>query len=186
MTFGMLPLDVEVPDVRPGQPTGRPLRPPPRTIARWPFLLVVAGTVVAGPIGLVISSAVVGALLVLRLRLLVAEPDVPDLVALPWRRRSPAPALPGFTRTVGSVEWGLTSAYDFDAALRPRLLRVAAVRLLESHGVDLYADRSAAARLLGAEAWTLLDPERPDIPDRSTPGPDSAALARVLDAIEQN
>ncbi|MGH9249149.1 MAG: hypothetical protein ACRD0W_06500 [Acidimicrobiales bacterium] len=186
MTFGMLPLDVEVPDVRPGQPTGRPLRPPPRTIARWPFLLVVAGTVVAGPIGLVISSAVVGALLVLRLRLLVADPDVPDLVALPWRRRSPAPALPGFTRTVGSVEWGLTSAYDFDAALRPRLLRVAAVRLLESHGVDLYADRSAAARLLGAEAWTLLDPERPDIPDRSTPGPDSAALARVLDAIEQN
>ena len=167
-----------------GQRTGRPLRPPPRAIARWPFVLVVAATVAAGPVGLVVSSAVVGALLVLRLRLIVADPDLPDLVILPWRRGRPAPALPGFTRTVGSVEWGLSSAYDFDAALRPRLVRVAAVRLLERHGVDLHADRSTAARLLGPETWAWLDPARKDTPERSTPGPDRATLARVLDAIE--
>ena len=184
MTFGMLPLDVEVPDAPTEQRTDRPLRAPPRTIARWPFVLVVAATVAAGPIGLVVSGAVVGALLVLRLRLIVADPDLPDLVTVPWRRKRPAPVLPGFTRTVGSVEWGLTSAYDFDAALRPRLVRVAAVGLLERHGVDLHADRSAAARLLGPEAWAWLDPERSDAPDRSTPGPDRATLARVLDAIE--
>jgi len=39
--------------------------------------------------------------------------------------------------------------------------------------------------LLGAEAWALLDSARPAAPDRSTPGPDRAALARVLDAIER-
>ena len=185
MISGLPPLDVDVPSAPTGQRTDRPLLPPPRTVARWPFILVVAATLAAGPIGLVVSSAVVGALLVLRLRLIVADPDVPELVAMPWRRRQPAPALPGFTRTVGSVEWGLTSAYDFDAALRPRLTRVADVRLLERHGVDLHADPSAAARLLGPEAWALLDPRRTDAPDRNMPGPDRATLARVLDAIEQ-
>jgi len=185
MMSGLPPLDVEVPNPPTGQRAGRPLRSPPRTIAPWPFVLIVAATVAAGPIGLVVSSAVVGALLVLRLRLIVADPDLPDLVTLPWRRRHRAPVLPGFTRTVGSVEWGLTSAYDFDAALRPRLARVADVRLLERHGVDRHADPSAAARMLGPEAWELLDPMRTDAPDRSVPGPDRATLARVLDAIEQ-
>jgi hypothetical protein len=184
MTFGIPPLDVGVPDAPAGQRTGRPVRSPPRTIARWPFVLVIAATVAAGAIGLVVSSAVVGALLVLRLRLITADPDVPDLVTVPWRRRHPAPALPGFTRTVGSVEWGLSSAYDFDAALRPRLVRVAEVRLIEQHGVDLHADRFAAERLLGPEAWAWLDPARKDTPDRSTPGPDRATLARLIDAIE--
>ena len=184
MIFGLPPPDVEAPSAPTGQRSDRPLRSPPRTVARWPFVLIVAATVVAGPIGLVVSSAMAGALLVLRLRLIVADPDTPDLVGLPWRRRHRAPVLPGFTRTVGSVEWGLTSAYDFDAALRPRLARVADVRLLERHGVDLRADPTAAARLLGPEAWALLDPTRTDAPDRSTPGPDRATLARVLDAIE--
>jgi hypothetical protein len=182
---GLPPLDVEVPSAPTRQRSDRPLRPPPRTVARWPFVLIVAATVAAGPIGLVVSSAAVGALLVVRLRLIVADPDMPDLVALPWRRRRPEPALPGFTRTVGSVEWGLTSAYDFDTALRPRLARVANVCLLERHGVDSHVDPSAAARLLGPEAWALLDPTRTDAPDRSMPGPDRATLARVLDAIEQ-
>ena len=185
MIFGVPPLDVEVPSVPTGQRGRRPLRSRPRTVARWPLVLIVVATVAAGPIGLVVSSAVVGAFLVLRLRLIVADPDLPDLVTLPWRRRHRAPVLPGFTRTVGSVEWGLTSAYDFDAALRPRLARVADVRLLERHGVDRHADPSAAARLLGPEAWELLDPTRTDAADRSVPGPDRATLARVLDAIER-
>jgi len=51
--------------------------------------------------------------------------------------------------------------------------------------VDLDAQPTEAARLLGAEAWALLDSARPAAPDRSTPGPDRAALARVLDAIER-
>ena len=95
------------------------------------------------------------------------------------------PVLPGFTRTVGSVEWGLVSAFDFDTALRPRLTRVAAARLADRHGVDLSSQPAEAAGLLGAEAWALLDPARPPLGDRSVPGPDRAAVARVLDAIER-
>jgi hypothetical protein len=162
-----------------------PVRGRPRTIPRWPFALIATGLVVAGPAGLLLATSVACALLVLRMRLLAPEAEPPELPALRWRRRAPVPVLPGFTRTVGSVEWGLASAYDFDTALRPRLARVAADRLAERRGIDFYDQRALAANALGAEAWDLLDPARPPAPDRSVPGPDRSTLARVLDAIEQ-
>jgi hypothetical protein len=159
--------------------------PSPRPFPRWPLPLIAVGLVVAGPAGLLLAMSVVGALLIMRLRLLAPEGDPPELPAIRWRRTRPAPVLPGFTRTVGSVEWGLASAYDFDTALRPRLVRVAAARLSDRRGVDLHGQPTLAASALGDEAWGLLDPARPPAPDRSIPGPDRAALARVLDAIEQ-
>lgn len=162
-----------------------PVRRRPRTIPRWPFALIATGLVVAGPAGLLLATSVACALLVLRMRLLAPEAEPPELPALRWRRRAPVPVLPGFTRTVGSVEWGLASAYDFDTALRPRLARVAAARLAERRGIDFYDQQALAANALGAEAWGLLDPARPPAPDRSVPGPDRSTLARVLDAIEQ-
>jgi len=183
MIFGLPPVDV--PGATADAAKQRPVRPAPRTIPRWPFVLIVVGLFVAGPIGLLVATSVAGALVVLRLRVLVSDPDVPALPALPWRRRTAAPVLPGFTRTVGSVEWGLASAYDFDAALRPRLVRVAATRLTDRRGIDLYRQPVPAAGVLGAEAWGLLDPSRPSEPDRTVPGPDRAVLARVLDAIER-
>jgi hypothetical protein len=158
---------------------------PRRTVPWWPLILILAGTLAAGPIGLLVATSLAGALVVLRLRMISADPEVPDLPALPWSRRSQPLVLPGFTRTVGAVEWGLASAFDFDTSLRPRLTRVAAVRLAERHGIDLTDEPQRAAGLLGAEAWTLLDPVRPPAADRSVPGPDRAALARVLDAIER-
>ena len=182
MTFGF-PVEDFV-TVRPG-PRRRGFRGQKRPIPWWPLILIVAGTLVAGPIGLVVATSVAAALVVLRLRVITADPDGPDLPALPWPRQQHAPVLPGFTRTVGAVEWGLTSAFDFDTSLRPRLTRVAAVRLADRHGIDFVAQPRHAARMLGPEAWALLDPTRPLATDRSVRGPDQAALARVLDAIER-
>jgi hypothetical protein len=181
VTFG-LPDDFFT--VPPGR-RRRAIAKPRRAIPWWPLILILAGTLAAGPVGLVVATSVAGALVVLRLRLISADPEASDLPALPWSRRSQPLVLPGFTRTVGAVEWGLASAFDFDTSLRPRLTRVAAVRLADRHGVDLTDQPREAARLLGVEAWALLDPGRQPAADRSIQGPDRAALARVLDAIER-
>jgi hypothetical protein len=170
--------------VRPGPPR-RAMPEPRRTIPWWPVILILAGTLAAGPIGLLIATSVAGALVVLRLRMISADPEPPELPAMPWSRRSRVPVLPGFTRTVGAMEWGLVSAFDFDTSLRPRLTRVAVARLADRHGIDNADQPERAAHLLGAEAWALLDPARPAEADRSVRGPDRAALAGVLDAIER-
>lgn len=191
MIFGLPPIDVpddavEQPDTGAAESAGsRQGRPRPRVIPRWLVVPIVAGLVAAGPIGLLVATSLAAAFVVLRLRLLASDPEIPALPPFPWRRRPPVAVLPGFTRTVGSVEWGLASAYDFDAALRPRLTRVAAARLLDRAGIDLYAEPDRAAAALGSDAWTLLDPSRPGVADRTVPGPDRARLVRVLEAIER-
>jgi hypothetical protein len=169
----------------PSEPGRRALPQPRKTIPWWPVVLILAGTLAAGPFGLLLATSVAGALVVLRLRVIGADPEVADLPQLPWTRRAQTPVLPGFTRTVGAVEWGLASALDFDTSLRPRLARVAAVRLADRHGIDIAGQPQEAARLLGAEAWALLDPARPQATDRGARGPDRATVARVLDAIER-
>jgi hypothetical protein len=183
VTFGIPPREFAVPISSASR--RRAVLQTRRTIPRWPLLLLLIGTLAAGPVGLVVAASVAGALVVLRLRLISADPEPSDFPALPWSRRQAAPILPGFTRTVGSVEWGLVSAFDFDTSLRPRLTRVAASRLADRRGVDLSSQPAEAARLLGAEVWALLDPARPAVGDRSVTGPDRAAIARVLDAIER-
>lgn len=171
--------------VPPGRPRRRTVARPRRAIPWWSAILILAGTLAAGPVGLLVATSVAGALIVLRLRLISADPEPRELPVLPWSRKPQASVLPGFTRTVGAVEWGLASAFDFDTSLRPRLTRVAAVRLADRHGIDVFDQPREAARLLGPEAWALLDPERPPATDRTVRGPDRAAVARVLDAIER-
>ncbi len=188
MTFGVPPSEndplVSVISGR-GGATGTRVPRRRQTIPWWSLVLIVAGTLAAGPVGLLLATSVIGAIVVLRLRVIIAEPEARDLPTLPWSRRPQAAVLPGFTRTVGSVEWGLVSAFDFDTSLRPRLARVAGARLADRHGVDMAAQPAAAARLLGAEAWALIDPARLPVADRSIHGPDRTAVARVLDAIER-
>jgi hypothetical protein len=167
------------------RPRRRALLQPRRTLPRWPLLLILLGALAAGPVGLLVATSFAAALIVLRLRLIVADPEDTDLPVLRWSRRQHAPVLTGFTRTVSSVEWGLVSAFDFDASLRPRLTRAAGIRLASRRNVDLDAQPAQAARLLGLEAWALLDPARPPVSDRGIRGPDRAALARVLDAVER-
>ncbi|MEY9935355.1 putative membrane protein YgcG [Catenulispora sp. GP43] len=46
----------------------------------------------------------------------------------------------------------------YERGLRRELTRLAAARLAERHGVNLYRDPQAAARVIGADLWPLVDP----------------------------
>ncbi|NUR59802.1 MAG: hypothetical protein HOV87_14195, partial [Catenulispora sp.] len=46
----------------------------------------------------------------------------------------------------------------YERGLRRELTRLAAARLAEQHGVNLYRDPTTAAALIGADLWPLVDP----------------------------
>ncbi|MFL6116084.1 MAG: hypothetical protein ACJ786_32735 [Catenulispora sp.] len=46
----------------------------------------------------------------------------------------------------------------YERGLRRELTRLAAARLAERHGVNLYRDPATAAALIGADLWPLVDP----------------------------
>ena len=46
----------------------------------------------------------------------------------------------------------------YERGLRRELTRLAAARVAERHGVNLYRDPQAAARLIGTDLWPLVDP----------------------------
>jgi uncharacterized membrane protein YccC len=69
--------------------------------------------------------------------------------------------------------------------LRPLLREIAAHRLLRRHGVDLDRRPDAAEKLVGAEAWAWLRPDREEPRDRWAPGPPLAELRGVVDALER-
>ncbi|NUP54161.1 MAG: hypothetical protein HOW97_43615 [Catenulispora sp.] len=46
----------------------------------------------------------------------------------------------------------------YERGLRRELTRLAAARLAERHGVNLYRDPQTAAALIGADLWPLVDP----------------------------
>ncbi|MBW8804855.1 MAG: hypothetical protein JF587_13530 [Catenulisporales bacterium] len=46
----------------------------------------------------------------------------------------------------------------YERGLRRELTRLAAARLAERHGVNLYRDPATAAALIGADRWPLVDP----------------------------
>jgi hypothetical protein len=84
-----------------------------------------------------------------------------------------------------SLRFGASTAGDFYAQTRPRLVRVASARLARN-GVTL-SDRERAANLLGADAFELVDPEIEPPADRFARGiPLSRVrgLVEVLEALE--
>ena len=74
---------------------------------------------------------------------------------------SPRNHPPQLQRLEWMVEFATTASADAELRLIPELRDLAAARLQEQHGVDLYADRDSAASMLGLEAWVYLDPRRP-------------------------
>jgi hypothetical protein len=79
---------------------------------------------------------------------------------------------------IGSIE----RTGQFHHRLRPALRQIADERLRAHHGIGI--DDPGAADRLGPEAWALLGPDRRPPEDRRAPGPDEAAMVRVLAAIE--
>ena len=89
---------------------------------------------------------------------------------------------PQLQRLEWMVEFATTASADAELRLVPELRHLAAARLQERHQIDLHANGTAAADLLGTKAWAHLDPRRPRRFGRSALTTDE--LDAIVAAIE--
>jgi hypothetical protein len=87
-------------------------------------------------------------------------------------------------RLVTLAGWAGGSQRDWDTGVRPTLLRLLDVLLSERFQSDHVNRPDLARELLGDQLWPLLDPARGICEDRSVPGPERAALNRILTKLE--
>ena len=95
-----------------------------------------------------------------------------------------AHSVPELAKLEREVTLATTTAFDVHFRLRPVLRRVAERTLQTRRGIELDRDPGASSRLLGAELWELVRPEREPPLDRAGPGLELAALGRMVDALE--
>ncbi len=81
-----------------------------------------------------------------------------------------------------SLRFGASTAGDFHARVRPRLVALAKSRLA-SRGVSL-SERERAVELLGPDGYALIDPSGAPPPDRFEPGVSIDRVNRLLDRLE--
>lgn len=100
------------------------------------------------------------------------------------RRRGERPMRPPeLVRTERELTLGIANAGHLQRRLLP-LLRDAAARLAQKHGVELARRPDAARTLLGEETWELLRPDRPEPADRNAPGISFARVKALVDRLE--
>ena len=147
------------------------------------LLAVVAGWLLAGPLGvfIVVSAALVLLLLLLRAQL----PRGPRQRRRP-RRPVPFPNadFPAYRKMEETLFWAPVSARHFDHAVRPLLARLLATVLAERHGVDMTTNPAAARAAIGDDLWPLVDPTRPASDNTRAPGVPLAVVIRFLDRLE--
>jgi hypothetical protein len=99
-----------------------------------------------------------------------------------WRRPRPE-RIRALEELEHAVDFSLGTAFDVHYRLRPHVRRIAAHRLaLQGVSMDRQPERALA--LLGAEAWELARPGRPEPEDRSARGLDVACIRRVVDVLD--
>jgi len=81
-----------------------------------------------------------------------------------------------------SLRFGASTAGDFHARVRPRLVALASSRLA-SHGISL-SERDRAVQLLGADGYALVDPSGSPPVDRFEPGVPVDRVDLLLDRLE--
>jgi hypothetical protein len=101
-----------------------------------------------------------------------------------WRGTYRLGQFPSYDKAISDLAWGRYSRRDFDVLMRKRLLRSAAVRLADRHGVDLDRQPERARQLLGEHAWRVLAPSSAASQDRSRGGVGVQDVERVVSAIE--
>jgi len=107
---------------------------------------------------------------------------------LPRRRRARRPEEVSDAGTSGllalelSLRFGASTAGDFHAHVRPRLVPLA-TSCLARHGVSL-SDRERSTELLGADGYALVDPAAPPPADRFGPGVPEERIRRLVDRLE--
>ena len=117
-----------------------------------------------------------------------ATPEVHE-PALEDELRDPLDVLPErpaeLERLEREVHLSLGNEFYFHHRLRPLLREIASSRLLLHHGVDLDRRPAEAERLVGAQAWSWLRPDREEPRDRWTPGPPTGDLAALVETLER-
>jgi len=81
-----------------------------------------------------------------------------------------------------SLRFGQSSAGDFHAQVRPRLIRLT-VACLSRKGIDL-SDTERVVALLGADAYALVDPRAAPPADRFQPGVPLGRLRNLVSKLE--
>ena len=99
----------------------------------------------------------------------------------PWRRAERPPPVRSLEELEHAIEFSQTTAFDVHYRLRPHLVQVAAHRLAE-RGVSLEGQPELARRLLGAEAWELVRPDRRPPERRHARG---IALGQLREVVER-
>ena len=103
--------------------------------------------------------------------------------ALERMRRQPLDSGPlTLTR---ELDLSTLTAFHLHVRVRPLLREIAAHRLRAHYGVDLYAEPGRARELVGAQAWELVQPDRPPPSDRLAPGPPVSYLREVVTDLER-
>lgn len=149
------------------------------------FALAWLAAILTGPRGVPAVAAALLAAELLMWRLDLWQPPRsrrPGRLLHPDLRPDDVPSYEGVRH---AIETGAFSRREFDFDLRRRLQRIASVRLLERHGVDLFGDPGRLRDLLGEETWALLDPSRPPSRERGGAGVDRRTLTRVVDSLER-
>jgi hypothetical protein len=100
-----------------------------------------------------------------------------------WWRRPPADRVRALEELERAVEFSLATAFDVHYRLRPHLRRIAAHRLA-LRGVSLDRQPERARALLGAQAWDLVRPGRPEPEDRAGRGLPLAGVRRVVELLD--
>jgi hypothetical protein len=149
------------------------------------LLLVFPGRreLIAHVYALVVASILLLALVrVLQATLPPAAPSRFD--AALRRGRARAERLPELARIEREVTLGMATAFDLHYRLRPTLRRTASELLAARRGIDLDADREAARKALGEDAWEIVRGDREPPTDRFGPGIELDALRSTVTALE--
>lgn len=110
--------------------------------------------------------------------------------AVPPRRRARPPVpvenapFRSYRQTAEALSWARASPRHFDVATRPVLMKLMVSRLTDRRGIDVHRSPDAARALLGDEVWVWLDPRCPPSSVSDPPGPDAAALTRIVERLE--
>jgi len=92
--------------------------------------------------------------------------------------------LPELARLEREVTLATTTAFDVHFRLRPVLRRIAERTLQSRRGIELDRDAAVSSRLLGADLWELVRPDREPPADRGAPGIDLPSIGRMVSALE--
>lgn len=160
-------------------------------MTRWGAVATAAASVVtavsaatAGTSGAIVALVVLWLVTLMGIRL-----RLPPTHPRPAPRSARSVATPHTVPTYQDVERRLWPAADslrmFDHATRPLLTRITEVLLRDRAGVDLAAEPERARALLGAAAWTLVDPARPPSDDSHSPGIALGRIDELLTRLEE-